>query len=289
MAPSTTPLFLSFMVGVALISDIDGLQASQTTKMTTTPSPPPPPPSRKVSTRRSWLSVAIAGGTASATTVGQPFSAKADDDGPYELPPLPYDYKALAPYISEKTMKLHHDKHHQVYINNANKAAAGMRSPPSLVQLQKSAIKAGPLARNGGGGAYNHDLFWQELGPPATNGAPSVALAAAIDQSFGSMEAFQQQFSEAATKLFGSGWVCVTKDKKLVIVTTKNQDNPLMDGWGGVSVFPILGIDVWEHAYYLDYNNRRPEYVAAFWKVVNWNRVSTFYGTVLATKRGVEL
>lgn len=179
--------------------------------------------------RRSWMKIA-AGTLAGTTTLGcqQPEVAAAFPDGgsAYELPPLPYSYKALAPYISEKTVRLHHDKHHRVYIDNANKAVADMKKAPSLLELQRNAIKSGSaLARNGGGGAYNHAMFWQELGPPSANGEPSAALSAAINKSFGSMEDFQKQFGDAAAKVFGSGWawLCVTKDKQLVIVSTKNQ------------------------------------------------------------------
>eukprot|EP00622_Pseudochattonella_farcimen_P004431 FR739817.1.p1 GENE.FR739817.1~~FR739817.1.p1 ORF type:complete len:143 (+),score=29.91 FR739817.1:2-430(+) len=142
-----------------------------------------------------------------------------------------------------------------------------MDKKPSLLELQTKAIENGPLARNGGGGAYNHDLFWAELAAPKDSGKPSAALAKAIDESFGSMEKMQEQFGSDATTVFGSGWawLCVTKDKKLAIAKTPNQDNPLMEGSAaGAVMFPILGLDVWEHAYYLDYQNRRPEYIKAF-------------------------
>eukprot|EP00613_Pedinella_sp_CCMP2098_P011077 CAMPEP_0171658308 /NCGR_PEP_ID=MMETSP0990-20121206/42859_1 /TAXON_ID=483369 /ORGANISM="non described non described, Strain CCMP2098" /LENGTH=273 /DNA_ID=CAMNT_0012239467 /DNA_START=14 /DNA_END=836 /DNA_ORIENTATION=- len=208
----------------------------------------------------------------------------------YALPPLPYGYSDLEPAIGTPTMKLHHDKHHQVYINNANLAVADMDAKPSLLELQKNAISAGPLARNGGGGAYNHDLFWAEMGPSKEKSAPTAALAGAINESFGSMEEMQKKFGESSTKVFGSGWawLCVTKDKKLTIVSTPNQDNPLMEGSAaGAVMYPILGLDVWEHAYYLDYQNRRPEYIGAFWSVVNWKKVSGFYEVAL-TGKGVD-
>lgn len=221
-----------------------------------------------------------------ASTLSKP--AQASDA--YTLPPLPYDYSALEPAIGTPTMKLHHDKHHAVYITNANKAVADMDVKPSLLELQKNAISAGPLARNGGGGAYNHDLFWAEMCAPKDSGKPSAALSAAIDSSFGSFDKMKEAFSDASTKVFGSGWawLCVTSDKKLTIVSTPNQDNPLMEGSAaGAVMYPILGLDVWEHAYYLDYQNRRPEYISAFWSVINWPKVSEYYETGM-TGHGVE-
>jgi Fe-Mn family superoxide dismutase len=217
---------------------------------------------------------------AGAILASNPGAAVADDA--YALPPLPYDYAALEPAIGAPTMKLHHDKHHQVYITNANKAVADMATKPSLLELQTKAISAGPLARNGGGGAYNHDMFWDEMTSPKNSGKPSANLAKAIDDSFGSFEEMQAKFGDAATTQFGSGWawLCVTKDKKLAVTKTPNQDNPLMEGSAaGEVMYPILGLDVWEHAYYLDYQNRRPEYIKAFWSVINWAKVSEYYET----------
>lgn len=233
----------------------------------------------------------VFGSSLFAAAVGaSTFSKPAQASDAYTLPALPYDYSALEPAIGTPTMKLHHDKHHAVYITNANKAVADMAEKPSLLELQKNAISAGPLARNGGGGAYNHDMFWAEMCAPKNSGAPSKELAAAIDASFGSFDKMKEEFGDASTKVFGSGWawLAVTSDKKLKIVSTPNQDNPLMEGSAaGAIMYPILGLDVWEHAYYLDYQNRRPEYIGAFWSVINWPKVSEFYETAL-TGKGVD-
>jgi Fe-Mn family superoxide dismutase len=237
--------------------------------------------------RREFAKNIFAAGFAGLAAASKPADASADA---YALPPLPYDYSALEPAIGTPTMKLHHDKHHQVYITNANKAVADMKSPPSLLELQKGAISAGPLARNGGGGAYNHDLFWAEMCAPKDSGAPSSALAAAIDKSFGSFDKMKEEFNTKAAGCFGSGWawLAVNGKKEIKIVTTPNQDNPLMEGSSvGEIMYPILGIDVWEHAYYLDYQNRRPEYINSWWSVVNWKKVSEFYETAL-TGKGVD-
>jgi len=238
-----------------------------------------PSPEEYVTTRRTALSLGVGVGVAATMPFfgAQPAFA---DDGMFSVPPLPYAYDALEPAIGAPTMKLHHDKHHQVYITNANKAVADIKDNPSLLELQTKAIEAGPLARNGGGGAYNHDLFWAEMTSPSKSGKPSAALAKAIDDSFCSFEKMQEEFAAASTTVFGSGWgwLCVTKDKKLAIVKTPNQDNPLMEGSAaGEVMYPILGLDVWEHAYYLDYQNRRPEYIKAFWSVINWEAVSGYY------------
>jgi len=199
----------------------------------------------------------------------------------YDLPPLPYDYDALEPSIDKLTMQLHHDKHHAAYIKKANAALEG-KNPGSLLELQKTAIKAGPAIRNNGGGAYNHDLFWVEMAPKGKAGSPSPELAKAIDTSFGSFDDFKKKFGDAAANRFGAGWGwLVVSDGKLAITSTPNQDNPLMEGVEGVAGIPILGIDVWEHAYYKKYENRRPEYIAAWWEVVNWNQVNTWYADAL--------
>jgi Fe-Mn family superoxide dismutase len=193
----------------------------------------------------------------------------------HELPPLPYDYNALEPYIDEETMHLHHDKHHQAYINNLNTALANYpdlqdKSAEELIRDLNSVPEAIRQAvRNNGGGHVNHTMFWEIMGPNG-GGEPSGALADAINQSFGSFDAFKQQFNDAGTKRFGSGWAWLVRgsDGGLSVISTANQDNPLSDGQ-----YPVLGNDVWEHAYYLKYQNRRPEYLAAWWNVVNWEAV----------------
>lgn len=195
--------------------------------------------------------------------------------GPYTLPPLPYAYDALQPTIDEETMKLHHDKHHKAYVDNANKLLAGQAelaklSPEEMLKnLNKAPEDIRTGLRNNVGGHVNHSLFWQMMTPKG-GGQPSAALKKAIEEKFSSFENFQTQFNEAATKRFGSGWawLVVNKDGKLEIVSTANQDCPIMDGQ-----IPLLGLDVWEHAYYLKYQNRRPEYITTWWNVVNWDFV----------------
>jgi Fe-Mn family superoxide dismutase len=196
-------------------------------------------------------------------------------DGMFSLPPLPYAYDALEPHIDAATMKFHHDFHHQAYINNLNKAMAG-KPDATLVSLMKDAKKE--KLNNAGGGHYNHCLFWNTMAKDA-GGAPSGDLATKIDAAFGSFDDFKTQFGAAAAGVFGSGWawLAVAKDGSVKIVSTPNQDNPLMDGATEAGLIPILGIDVWEHAYYLKYQNRRPEYIAAWWNVVNWGKVGEYY------------
>ncbi|CAK9091470.1 Superoxide dismutase [Mn] [Durusdinium trenchii] len=205
----------------------------------------------------------------------------------YDLPDLPYAYDALEPSIDKATMEFHHDKHHLTYVTNINKAMEGKSQPP-LVELQKSAIKDGAAFRNSGGGAYNHNFFWLEMAPTGKGGKPSEKLSKAIDDSFGSMDDFKAKFEAAGAPgaRFGSGWVwlVVTDDKKLAITSTPNQDNPLMDGVEGTAGIPILGCDVWEHAYYLKYQYRRPDYIKAWWDVVNWDQVSAWYEDALGGK-----
>ncbi|CAM9549969.1 unnamed protein product [Sphacelaria rigidula] len=185
-------------------------------------------------------------------------------------------------------MKFHHDKHHAAYVANTNKAMAGKQTPP-IVELQKNAIKEG--TRNAIGGHYNHCLFWNTLCSSASSGSPSPALAKAIDDSFGSMDAMKEQFNAAAAGVFGSGWAWIgcNKGGKLTITSTPNQDNPLMDGASGTAMVPILGLDVWEHAYYLKYQNRRPEYISAFWNVINWAVVSENYEMYASAGRPVPV
>jgi len=221
-------------------------------------------------------------GTAAAlfASVLLPLRADAADapSGPFKLPPLPYDYKALEPAIDEATMKFHHDKHFNAYATNLNKALEG-KEAGSIVELQKGAIKAGGAVRNNGGGFYNHGMFFESMTSPSKSGAPSPELAKAINDSFGSMDEMKAKFSDAAAKRFGSGWAWlgVTPDGKLAITSTPNQDNPLMEGAEGEKMIPILGLDVWEHAYYLKYQNLRPSYIKEWWSVVNWAKVSEYY------------
>jgi len=194
--------------------------------------------------------------------------------GPHKLPPLPYAFDALEPHIDAKTMEIHHDKHHQAYVDNLNKAIAGTENEnKSIEELVKNAGSISPAVRNNGGGHYNHELFWK-LMKPNGEGKPSGKLLSAIEADFGSFDAFKTKFSDAGKSRFGSGWawLLVGADKKLAIASTPNQDNPLMDV-SEVKGYPLLGLDVWEHAYYLKYQNRRPEYIEAWWKVVNWDFV----------------
>lgn len=198
--------------------------------------------------------------------------------GPYVLPPLPYAFDALEPYIDAETMQIHHDKHHKAYVDNANKLLADQPelqklSPEEMIKnLSKApeAIRTG--LRNNAGGHVNHTFFWQEL-KPGGGGKPTGKIAEAITKKFGSFEEFQKQFNDAATKRFGSGWAwLVLKDGDLVITSTANQDNPMMDGDK-----PIMGLDVWEHAYYLKYRNKRPDYITAWWNLVNWDFINETY------------
>ncbi|MDL2344676.1 superoxide dismutase [Mn] [Deinococcus sp. MIMF12] len=201
----------------------------------------------------------------------------------YQLPPLPYAYDALEPHIDARTMEIHHTKHHQAYIDNANKALEGSELADlpveQLIQQldQVPADKKGAL-RNNAGGHANHSLFWQIM-TPGGQGQPQGELAGAIEQAFGSFDAFKQKFEDAAKTRFGSGWAwLVVQGGQLAVVSTANQDNPLMgEAVAGVRGTPILGVDVWEHAYYLNYQNRRPDYLAAFWNVVNWDEVARRY------------
>ena len=195
----------------------------------------------------------------------------------FTLPELAYPYDALEPYIDARTMEIHHSKHHNGYTTNLNVAIAGTPlEGKSIEDLLANISKLSPAVRNNGGGHYNHSLFWEVIGPNGT-GAPSGKLAAAIDASFGSFDEFKTQFASAGATRFGSGWAwLLVHDGKLVVSSTPNQDNPLMD-IAEVKGTPILGLDVWEHAYYLNYQNRRPDYIAAFWNVVNWDKVSALF------------
>ncbi|HTN39121.1 MAG TPA: superoxide dismutase [Arachidicoccus sp.] len=195
----------------------------------------------------------------------------------FTLPALPYAFDALEPHFDAKTMEIHHDKHHQAYVNNLNKAIEGTpNESKSLDELVKNAGSISAAVRNNGGGHWNHSFFWQILAPNA-GGAPSGELATAIDSAFGSLDALKEKFNAAGGARFGSGWAWViVKDGKLEVTSTPNQDNPLMDV-AETKGTPILGADVWEHAYYLKYQNRRPDYLAAFWNLVNWDKVAELY------------
>ena len=193
---------------------------------------------------------------------------------PYELPPLPYDYDALAPTIDEQTMRIHHDKHHQAYVDNLNKAVEGtdldgIAIEELVQQLDRLPEDRRTAARNNGGGHVNHSMFWQ-LMKPGGGGDPSGALGKAIESTFRDVATLRDQVNDAGVKRFGSGWTwLVVRNDSLEVMSTPNQDSPLMDG-----ATPILGIDVWEHAYYLNYQNRRPDYLKAWWDVVNWDEVA---------------
>ena len=196
----------------------------------------------------------------------------------FELPKLPYDYNALEPHIDARTMEIHHGKHHNGYTNNLNNAIAGTDlEGKSIEEILTGLDLANGAVRNNGGGFYNHALFWSTMSPNG-GGTPTGALAEAIDAAFGSFDAFKDAFSKAAATRFGSGWawLCVHKGGKVEVCSTPNQDNPLMPEVG-CEGFPILGLDVWEHAYYLNYQNRRPDYIAAFFNVVDWAAVSALY------------
>lgn len=232
-------------------------------------------------TRRDFLFVS--GGILAIATLPLPACAKklpkdaiAQDPTPYTLPPLPYAYNALEPHIDARTMEFHHDKHHAAYVKNLNAALSEYpelktRSLNQLLQGINSVPEAiRTTVRNNGGGHANHTLFWESMSPNG-GGEPTGAIATALNQTFGNFATFKKQFNEAGNKRFGSGWawLVLTPDKTLRVTSTANQDSPLMDG-----NIPILGNDVWEHAYYLNYQNRRSDYLEAWWNVVNWEAVN---------------
>jgi Fe-Mn family superoxide dismutase len=193
---------------------------------------------------------------------------------PFTLPALPYPTDALEPYIDKTTMEIHHDKHHGAYVTNLNKAIEGTEWETNTIEQILANISKLPVSvRNNGGGHYNHSLFWNWMKPKG-GGAPSGDLGTAIGRDFGSFDKLKEQLSTAGMTRFGSGWAwLIKKDGKLAVTSTANQDNPMMD-IADVKGVPILGIDVWEHAYYLKYQNRRADYLAAFWNVVNWDEVA---------------
>lgn len=196
----------------------------------------------------------------------------------FELPNLPYPKDALEPHIDATTMEIHHDKHHAAYTSKLNAAIEGTANADASIEAILAKVdELGAGVRNNGGGFYNHNLFWTILSPEG-GGTPTGELAAAIDAAFGSFEKFKEAFSNAAATQFGSGWawLCVHPGGEVKVCSTPNQDNPLMPGVG-CGGFPILGLDVWEHAYYLKYQNKRPDYISAFFNVINWNKVSELY------------
>jgi superoxide dismutase, Fe-Mn family len=202
----------------------------------------------------------------------------------FELAPLPYAYDALEPYIDTTTMQLHHDKHHQTYVNNLNAAIEkhgnlqGKSVEDLVAQINSIPEDIRTAVRNNAGGHVNHTMFWQIMGPNG-GGEPTGDIAKAINDKFGSFDAFKQQFNDAGTKRFGSGWVWLVRSGQgdLQIISTPNQDSPLMEGHR-----PIMGNDVWEHAYYLKYQNRRPEYLNAWWNVINWEKINRRYADAMS-------
>ncbi|MBN8694552.1 MAG: superoxide dismutase [Bacteroidetes bacterium] len=201
----------------------------------------------------------------------------------FELPKLPYAFNALEPHIDARTMEIHHGKHHNAYVTNLNAAVTGTDAEKlSIEEICKNISKYPVAVRNNGGGHYNHTLFWNIMAPNA-GGVPTNEVGKAIEAEFGSFDNFKTQFAQAGATRFGSGWawLCV-KEGKLAVCSTPNQDNPLMDLPDTCKGTPVLGMDVWEHAYYLHYQNRRPDYISAFFNVINWNKVNELY---LAAKK----
>ncbi len=195
----------------------------------------------------------------------------------FELPDLPYAFDALEPHIDARTMEIHHDRHHAGYTNKLNDAISGTDSDGKSIEEVIANVSGNSAVRNNGGGYYNHSLFWKIMSPDG-GGSPDGDLGNAIDSAFGSFDSFKEEFSKAAGGQFGSGWAWLVVDASgnLKVTSTPNQDNPLMDV-AETKGTPILGLDVWEHAYYLNYQNKRPDYIQAFWNVVNWNEVARRY------------
>lgn len=210
---------------------------------------------------------------------------------PYELPKLDYDYSALEPHIDAQTMEIHHSKHHQTYIDKVNQALEGQpdlagKDVKSLISDLKSVPEAIRTAvRNNGGGHFNHSLFWTIIGPAKGSDEPTGRLGEAINEKWGSLDKFKAEFAAAGVGRFGSGWawLCVREDKSLCICSTANQDSPIMKGIVDCVGSPVIGLDVWEHAYYLKYQNRRPDYIKAFWNVVNWDQAEKNFVAALAS------
>jgi len=213
----------------------------------------------------------------------------------YVVPELPYDYDALEPHIDGPTMRFHHDRHHSTYVANLNKATNNNEDNMSILNRMPNALSSAPI-RNNGGGHYNHAFFWKIMTPPnkASQTHPSTKLASMIEKSFGSLDSMKATFEAQAAPgaVFGSGWVwmCVNEScEGLTIVGTPNQDNPLMNGVTDKTMIPILGLDVWEHAYYLKYQNRRPDYVKNWWNVINWDKVNENLDYVLKNRQGIPV
>ena len=239
--------------------------------------------------RRDFLkksAVLTVGGLALASLPGSsflkaaPLAGVAGSDDPFSLPPLPYAYDALEPFIDKMTMEIHHSKHHQAYVTNLNKALAGKSDYKDITELCRTIHDGNYALRNNGGGHFNHSLFWRLLKPPV-NGAPAVPsgkLVDAITASFGSFEAFKTKFSDKAKSIFGSGWcwLIVNDVYKLEIATTPNQDNPLML-FAESKGIPVLALDIWEHAYYLKHQNKRADYINDWWSVINWEEADRLY------------
>lgn len=217
-----------------------------------------------------------------AAPLGNPDDVKAEG-GPFQMAKLGYAYDALAPHIDARTMEIHYSKHYKKYTDELNKAVKGTPlEAKKIEEILKTLDMENKVVRNNGGGYYNHTFFWEVMGGANAGGTPSGALADAITKDFGSFEAFKTQFAEAATKQFGSGWAWLVVDNtgKLVIGSTPNQDNPLMPNTG-ISGKPVLALDVWEHAYYLNYQNKRPDYITAFYNVINWDTVGKKYDSAV--------
>lgn len=243
---------------------------------------------------KKMLTVAVVGAVAFGAymvqATAQDKKAEEKAEAAFTLAALPYGFDALAPAIDAETMRIHHGKHHQAYVDNLNKEVANNAALKglSLEDILKDVSKFTPAVRNNAGGHWNHTFFWNIMGPAAQSGAPSEALNKAINDTFGSLDAFKSEFEKAGTARFGSGWVwLIVRDGKLEITSTPNQDNPLMDD-APVKGAPILGNDVWEHAYYLQYQNKRGDYLKSWWAVVNWEKVSAHYDAAVGTAASAQ-
>ena len=237
-----------------------------------------------------WFSFGLSFGLSLVVGLAVVLAAPLQAAAEFSLPPLPYAANGLEPSIDARTMTIHHDRHHAAYVANLNAQIPTFPELASmdLTTLQGSISNYSPAVRNNGGGHYNHSLFWTVMAHGGQGGKPSAALGKAITAAFGSQEAMQKQFNQAAASRFGSGWawLIVKPDGALAITSTPNQDNPLMDLPGLERGTPILALDVWEHAYYLNYQNRRPDYISAWWDVVNWKAVNSLYAAAPSAKPG---